>query len=220
MDAAEQPGRLLGLLLIEMGLISEEHLVQALETQQRTGELLGEILIGLGIVTRLAIQDALATQRGELLKPDPGFGGGLRSKLIRRESRRESSVDQQVVEFCEIGSPATDAPEAGIGNLQREPREGQAKGKELLQELRTQVERHEQRLTELERELETARHTLTMALRGTPPGNRSAIPVGVSEARLADDLSELFLATVGRARKHITDRRAALHQQSAAAIQP
>ncbi len=225
MDAAEQPRRLLGLLLIEMGLISEEQIVQALEAQHRTGELLGEVLIGLGFVTRLAIQDALAKQRGVLLNPDPGFGGGLRNELIRRESRRESSVDQQPVGSGELGSLRTDTPEADVAGLRHKPRVGQWKEKELewkreLGRLCAEVERHEQRLTELERELETARHALTMALRGTAPRNLSTIPVGADEARLADDLSEPFLATVGRARKHITARRAALHQRSAVAIQP
>ena len=225
MDAAEQPRRLLGLLLIEMGLISEEQLVQALEAQHRTGELLGEVLIGLGFVTRLAIQDALAKQRGVLLEPDPGFGGGLRDELIRRESRRESSVDQQPVGLREIESLRTDVAEAGIASLQHEPRVGQRKEKELewkreLGRLRAEVDRHEQRLTELERELETACHALTMALRRTPPRNLSAIRSELTSLRLADPLSEPFLATVGRARKHITARRAALHQHSAVAIRP
>ena len=225
MDAAEQPRRLLGLLLIEMGLISEEQLVQALEAQRRTGELLGEVLIHLGFVTRLAIQDALAKQRGVLLKPDPGFGGGLRGELIRRESRREPSIAKQPVELGEIESVGTDAPEAGVASLQHEPRVGQWKEKELewkreLGRLCAEVERHEQRLAELERDLETARHALTMAPRGTPPRNLSAIPVGANQARLADDLSGPFLATVGRARKHIAARRAVLHQQGAVPIRP
>src|SRR5438093_386815 len=63
MSAAEQPRRLLGLLLIEMGVISQEQLEEALAVQARTGERLGEILIERGYTSRLAIQDALAEQK-------------------------------------------------------------------------------------------------------------------------------------------------------------
>ena len=38
MSAAEQPKRMLGLLLIEMGVISEEQLETALKVQEETGE--------------------------------------------------------------------------------------------------------------------------------------------------------------------------------------
>ena len=141
MDAVEQPRRLLGLLLIEMGLISEEQLVQALEAQERTGELLGEVLIGRGFVTRLAIQDALATQRGVLLTPDPGFGGGLRGELIRRESRREPSVDQHPLGSREIQSHGTEVPEASTASLQHEPQVDQRDETELGLELKRELGR-------------------------------------------------------------------------------
>ena len=114
MDAAKRRRRLLGLLLIEMGLISEEQLVEALKAQERTGQPLGEVLVGRGYVTRLAIQDALASQRGVLLKADPGFGGGLRDELIRRESRREPSVAQRPLESEKIAPHAPEEPEVSI----------------------------------------------------------------------------------------------------------
>lgn len=224
MGAAEQPRRLLGLLLIEMGLISEEQLVQALEAQEPTGELLGEVLIGLGFLSRLTLQDALAKQRGVLLKPDPGFGGGLRGELIRRESRWQSSVHQQPLGIREIESHGTQVPEASIAGLQHEPRVGPWNEKELelqreLGELRADVGRHEERLAELERELEATRHALTVALRGTPPRYGLAIRLAGDQSCPADSLSEPFLATVGRARKHVNARRAALHQRSAVFVQ-
>jgi hypothetical protein len=228
MDATEQPRRLLGLLMFEMGLISQEQLVQALDAQRRSGELLGEVVIRLGFATRLAIQDALAKQSGVLLRPEAGFGGGLRCELVRREGRRESAVDQQPVELREIKSRGTDVPEAApIASRHREPQVRQPDKtwpepelKKELRRLSAEVGRHAQRLEELEGELERARHALTMARRGTPPRNSWAIPVEADEACLADDRSEPFLAIVGRARKHITARRTALHQQNAVTTRP
>src|SRR5436309_3167238 len=87
MSALEQPRRLLGLLLIEMGVISEEPLEQALGVQEESGGRLGDILIARGYTSRLAIQDALAQQSGLWLEPEEGYGTGLRAKLIRREER-------------------------------------------------------------------------------------------------------------------------------------
>ena len=87
MSALEQPRRLLGLLLIEMGVISEEQLEQALEVQEESGGRLGDILIARGYTSRLAIQDALAQQSGLWLEPEEGYGTGLRAQLIKREDR-------------------------------------------------------------------------------------------------------------------------------------
>ena len=78
--ATEQPRRLLGQILIEMGLISEWQLEQALEAQRATGQFLGEILIANGWVTRTAIGDALRVQRGLLVEPDPGLGGAMQTR--------------------------------------------------------------------------------------------------------------------------------------------
>src|SRR5919204_2361252 len=87
MSALEQPRRLLGLLLIEMGVISEEQLEEALKIQEESGDRLGDILIARGYTSRLAIQDALAQQSGLWLQPEEGYGTGLRAQLIRREER-------------------------------------------------------------------------------------------------------------------------------------
>jgi hypothetical protein len=80
--ATEQPQRLLGQILIEMGLVSERQVEQALEAQQETGQFLGEILIAHGWVTRTAIGDALRVQRGLLVEPDPGLGGGIQARNV------------------------------------------------------------------------------------------------------------------------------------------
>ena len=78
--APQQPRRLLGQILIEMGLISEEQLQQALEAQQGTGQFLGEILIAHGCTTRRAIADALRVQSSLLSEPEFGFGGGHQAR--------------------------------------------------------------------------------------------------------------------------------------------
>jgi hypothetical protein len=82
----EQPRRLLGQILVEMGLISEDQLDEALAAQGETGELLGEVLIARGWVTRVAIHDALAVQRSLLVEPEPGLGGGLRAREVGEQA--------------------------------------------------------------------------------------------------------------------------------------
>ena len=228
-NPAKQHRRLLGLLLIEMGLISEEQLAEALRAQERTGELLGEVLIGRGYVTRLAIQDALAVQRGVLLKADPGFGGGLRDELIRRESRREPSVDQRPLGLEKRDAVALENPQLSIADGHPEPRVSQQSETRLESEselerelgrLSAEVGKHEQRLAELELDLEVTHRALAEALRGLPPVNVSPVRLQTSGSRSGDDLSEPFLVTVGRARKHLAARRAALRQRSTVAAEP
>jgi hypothetical protein len=229
MDAAKQRRRLLGLLLIEMGLISEEQLEEALKAQKRTGELLGEVLVGRGYVTRLAIQDALASQRGVLLEADPGFGGGLRDELVRRESRREPSADHRPLESEKIAAHAPEKPELSIAGRHPEPRVGQRSETQMesesdlereLRRLGAVVGKNEQRLAELELELEQTRRALAEALRGMPPAIVPAVRLQTSDSRAADNFSEPFLVTVGRARKYLAARRAALRQRSPVGVQP
>src|SRR5262249_20647629 len=110
MSALEQPRRLLGLLLIEMGVISEEQLEQALKVQEESGERLGDILIARGYTSRLAIQDALAQQSGLWLEPGEGYGTGPRAQLIRREERAapqaaEAPLQRQELEKEEESEP-------------------------------------------------------------------------------------------------------------------
>jgi hypothetical protein len=207
-----------------MGLISEEQLLDALKAQERTGEPLGEVLVGRGYVTRLAIQDALASQRGVLLKADSGFGGGLRDELIRRESRREPSVAQRPLESEQIAPHAPEEPELSItARLEQRsetPVEPESEPTRELGRLCAEVGNHEQRLAELELELEKTRRALAEALRRTQPTNVSPVRLQTPDSRHADNLSEPFLATVGRARKHLAARRAALRQRGPVAVKP
>src|SRR5919202_4999357 len=92
MSAAEQPRRLLGLLLIEMGVITPEQLEKGLQIQAETGKRLGEVLIERGFTSRLAIQDALAHQGDLFLESDGGYGSGLRAEHVRREGRAVQSA--------------------------------------------------------------------------------------------------------------------------------
>lgn len=54
----------IGQMLIEKGLITEEQLNQALETQKQTTEMLGQVLIALGFVEKLAFFQTLSEQLG------------------------------------------------------------------------------------------------------------------------------------------------------------
>jgi len=54
----------LGEILIDQGLIQEEHLLAALQEQKRTGELLGEVLIRLGYASEEDIASTIVIQFG------------------------------------------------------------------------------------------------------------------------------------------------------------
>lgn len=69
--------QLLGQVLLERGLLSEEQLATALEQQKGTGAPLGETLVELGYVPAGLIGQALATQHGGLLKTEYGFATGF-----------------------------------------------------------------------------------------------------------------------------------------------
>jgi len=55
----------IGDLLVELGLITQEQLIRAIETKLRStpGQLIGEVLIAQGAVTRSQLERALSQQR-------------------------------------------------------------------------------------------------------------------------------------------------------------
>ncbi len=55
---------LLGELLLEKGLLSEDELSRALTEQKETGEVLGQILIRLGFVSEKDLRHILSEQLG------------------------------------------------------------------------------------------------------------------------------------------------------------
>lgn len=192
MDTATQPRRLLGRLLVEMDLISEDQLDDALAMQRARGDLLGEVLIAQGYATRLAIQDALAAQRGLLLEPDTGFGAGLRGALVRREGRSERSHESDrhaLLEETGLGAPATSPLRA------QEPSDLAFE----LKRLAAALVRCEQRLEAVEVQLARSRLSVTDA------------PPDAADSRWTAE-ADLFPATIGRARKHLSARRSALPQ--------
>ena len=54
--------KLIGQMLIERGLITQDQLDQALEAQKQSTQLIGEILVDLGFVQRQPVYEALAEQ--------------------------------------------------------------------------------------------------------------------------------------------------------------
>jgi phage baseplate assembly protein W len=200
-DETENPRRRLGLLLIEMGLISEEQLELALNAQERTGELLGEILISRGYVTRLAIQDALATQQGVLLAQDPGFGSGLRRKLVGHEGRSDGPI---AAERCGSPSEPPESNDPTAWPADRFVRDMPRPKAEPVAE----ASRQERRIASLERGLDDVRQALADVLT-RPPGGTLAL---ARDGRTSDAPQDPFLAIVGRAQMHISARRAALRK--------
>ena len=72
--------RPLGTILIEMGLVDEETVEQALETQERK---LGEILVAQGSATEDGIAEALVRQKGSVPGVAETGAGGIERKAIR-----------------------------------------------------------------------------------------------------------------------------------------
>src|SRR5919204_633713 len=165
MSAAEQPRRLLGLLLIEMGVVSPAQLDEALEIQARTGERLGEILIDRGFTSRLAIHDALAEQSQLFLEPESGYGTGLRAQLVKREGRGKSraaegsSDGEQEAGNVVFLHPEGPSEEMGslVAALAEKDEQLEARAEELresreeLDALRSERAAHRERHAELER---------------------------------------------------------------------
>lgn len=80
----------LGELLIERGIITQEHLQEALSVQTRDKRLLGEILIQLGYVTEEEVMICLTTQFGipflpiESYEIDPEIISFVPAELVHR----------------------------------------------------------------------------------------------------------------------------------------
>jgi hypothetical protein len=86
-EAARTPWRLLGELLVERGLITEQMLVEALTEQESTSDRLGEILLRLQFVTAEELAGALAEQLEALLAEQAEDGSSLSAEIQRRVNR-------------------------------------------------------------------------------------------------------------------------------------
>ena len=88
MEAGRQGNvRLLGELLVERGLLTEEELELALAEQRRTGRRLGEIAVARGCISGPALAVVLADQLGVDIETERGFGSGLWHEIARRHER-------------------------------------------------------------------------------------------------------------------------------------
>lgn len=84
--------RLLGKMLVELGLVRDGDVEVALRAQLETGEQLGEILVQRGLVCRPELVRTLAYQSGVELEEQRGFGTGLRAEIERRHGWRDFRV--------------------------------------------------------------------------------------------------------------------------------
>ena len=81
--------RKLGELLVENGLLTEQQLLEALETQKKERKLLGEIIVGLEFTTRENLDATLARQYGSKL------GEILIGKRLISFEQLEQALDEQ-----------------------------------------------------------------------------------------------------------------------------
>ena len=94
MDAAREPRRHLGQILVEEGFLTVDKLEDALKEHERTQRPLGEVLVELGMVSPGAIANALAEQHGGLLRTEYGISAGLRTRSEPEpEHDNESAAD-------------------------------------------------------------------------------------------------------------------------------
>jgi type IV pilus assembly protein PilB len=89
----------LGELLVQGGVISEQHLQRALDFQRREGGLLGEILVKLGYVNEREIVQALTAQYGFPYLPleDYEFNKEVARVLPENVARQYSIVPVDVI---------------------------------------------------------------------------------------------------------------------------
>ncbi len=86
--AASQPRRRIGSLLVQLGLVTEDEVEQALAVQVRSQKPLGELLVEKGLLSRPELTKAVAMQQGVELEEESGFGSGLRAAIEQRHRVR------------------------------------------------------------------------------------------------------------------------------------
>jgi DNA-binding FrmR family transcriptional regulator len=185
----ERPSRaLLGILLIEMGSITESQLRHALAEQEENGELLGEVLVANGYASRLAIKTALAKQRALGLEPEHEYGTGLLAKLADERSRAPLSASGLSHE-ARTKDPIASRSQADVSSGQ-------------VAQFEHRLEEHERRLEEVGGELDVLRDLLERA--------SEAIVERKILSCVKDTVETDFLVVADRARRHLAARRAAL----------
>jgi hypothetical protein len=165
---AQEP---LGTLLVKRGLITQEQLEVALADQKASGEPLGKIVVARGYATPATVAQALATQHGGLLKTEYGFATGFGSALQPPATVVAAPpVSATVAAPAPVAAPpAVASPPAPTDTLRSELAHASAETERLrddnerLTHLRAELEQRlaseSQRVSSLERELETARES-------------------------------------------------------------
>ena len=106
MDASAISSRLIGLLIVEKGLITEAQLQLALDEQQATGARLGEILMSQFGVTRADLESALTAQQAE-----------NRSLGAQEDSEANAAVRELARMLDEWGRGEPEASKRPIGEI-------------------------------------------------------------------------------------------------------
>ncbi len=78
--------KLLGEQLVEKGLISRDKLWEALRVQSKTGEKLGRVLVNMGLVTEEHIEEAMGSRRESLKNIDPEIIRIIPEQLVKRHN--------------------------------------------------------------------------------------------------------------------------------------
>ncbi|HEY7397664.1 MAG TPA: hypothetical protein VH538_05145, partial [Gaiellaceae bacterium] len=104
MDASALSSRLIGALIVEKGLITEDQLELALEEQQATGARLGEILMAQFGVTRADLENALTAQRADGQSDDDSEAVRELARMLDEWGRSEEPRKRPIGEiFVERG---------------------------------------------------------------------------------------------------------------------
>ena len=154
MEAPEISWRPLGRLLVDKGLLTEERLEEALAAQAKTEGRLGDTLVELGYVSRSSLARALAEQYGMELTVETGFGSGLQARIERRHDENNAwqlaSGPQSNHELppLVLVQPVEEPPA---------PAEDTSTQMAALEEQWAKLAAAEDRVAEVERELEAAR---------------------------------------------------------------
>lgn len=78
--------KLLGEQLVEKGLISRDKLWEALRVQSKTGEKLGRVLVNMGLVTEEHIEETMGSRRESLKNIDPEIIRIIPEQLVKRHN--------------------------------------------------------------------------------------------------------------------------------------
>jgi uncharacterized coiled-coil protein SlyX len=178
-DAAQQRP-LLGEVLVQEGLLTEEQLAAALAEQRRTGERLGTVLVASGVLAGPTLAMALADQYGSAIQTEHGWATGwARTPAAPRSGDAATSQPAPPSGAPETARPARlDDSAAGADRDAQEsvPPAGAQRAQEpALDELARAVDAKRHELDALNDELERAKREL-QALRDSngPPGEGTA----------------------------------------------